>query len=185
LTRDVVAAPLFIGKTTRADGKAMRHITRILGVVLNAARPFEVRTTGDLQKALDITKEACAKHGLAQTSSALLAFLVKEIARVFVELRAILRRQRTGAARRLFASVQNYICRVKRPILCFSYNSMKLAACLYAANKCGRKSVLDQSSARAVLKNIYLLQKSTRTMAVLPAYHRGALRKALQLAKAA
>ena len=183
LTGDISSAPLFIAEKTNATGKDMVRIIMTLGVVLHKAQPYEVRGAADLQKALDVTKAACAKNGLDTDASVLMAFLVKEIARVYVELRSVLRRQNNAASKKLFRTVQNFIKKAKHSILCFSYNSTKMLVCLKSANTCGGR--MDQASARAIIKNVYKLQNNTRAMAVLTPYHQSAIQKTLDTAKAA
>jgi len=183
LTRDIGAAPIFFAEKTKADGQEMRHVVEVLAIVLNKARPDEVRNDKELETALKTTAKACAKFKLGDECSTLFQLLTREIARVFFELRAVLRRQKNVPSKRLFRSVQNYMRRARQAILCFSYNSLKVRVCIKSIDACGAKSTVDKAALRKVVKNVYDLQRNTRTMAVLAQYHHETVKKAMALAK--
>ena len=181
LVSDVSAAPLFVAEKTRLGGKELLHAVMTLAAVLNEARPYEVRTEKDLQRALDVTKAACVANALVPEASVLMALLVKEIARVFLELRVVLKRRQDRASKRLLGGVKHFMRAARRYILCFSYNSTKLVVCMRGARECGQGT--DKPVARALLRDLYKLQNNARAMAAVSPLHRTAVQRTLEMAK--
>lgn len=184
LTRDVGAAPLFITEQTKADGTQMRHIVQVLAHILHKVKPQKIRNASDMEQALKSTNAACQKYSVSDEARELFRFLVQEIARVFFELRAILKRQTGMPSKHLFRAVEHYMCKVRQDVLCFSYNSLKLRVCMESIENCGSKSSVGKAAIRKVISNMHKLSTKTRTMAVLAAYHHGTVKRALALTQA-
>ena len=94
LTLDIGAAPLFISKQMQSSGQEMRDIIEILHEVLHKARPDQVKDKTELAAALQVTFQACQKRAVKEKIETLFSLLVEEIAKVYTELRAILKRKR-------------------------------------------------------------------------------------------
>jgi hypothetical protein len=184
LMRDVGAAPLFLAETTKANGTQLRHIVQVLAHILRKIKPQKIRSVPEMEQALKSTKAACQTFSVSDEATELFILLVQEIARVFFELRAILKRQRGVPSKRLFNAVDNYMCKVRQAVLCFSYNSLKLRVCMESIEKCGPKSSVGKDAVRKVIANVHKLATRTRTMAVLAAYHHGTVKRALALTQA-
>lgn len=184
LTRDVGAAPLFFAEKVKANGVQMRHIVQVLAHVLNKVKPQKIRNVQDMEQALQAVSDVCKKYTVGEEVTQLFKLLVQEIARVFYELRAILKRQKGVPSKRLFHSTENYMCKVRQAILCFSYNSMKLRVCMESIDNCGPKSTVGKDAIRKVISNVHQLSTKTRTMAVLAAYHHGTVKRAIALTQA-
>ena len=94
ITRDISAAPLFFAEQVNADGPLMRRVVQVLASVLEDAEPQKARDEAGLNEALATTASLCKKHKMPDEVGTLFALLVQEVARVFFELRAILKRQK-------------------------------------------------------------------------------------------
>ena len=183
LTRDIGAVPLYFSEKMKADGMGIRNIVQVLAAVLRKVKPQSVRCASSLRAALEASAKACKKYGLGADAELMFGVLVKEIARVFYELRGILKRQKGMPSKRLFNCIKDYIRRISQPILCFGYNTVKLRVCLESVSACGAKSVVSKAVLRKVLRNIKNLTLQTRTLAVAEDFHKATIQKALELAK--
>ena len=161
----------------------MRTIIEVLHDVLKKARPDKVTSHEELQKALDMTETICRKYDEGETMQQMFTLLVKEIGQVYIELRGILKHQRTAQSRRLYHQIQKYLARITPSLLCYTYNSLKLENCVKCINKCGPKSSVDKESLRRVLKNIIKLMQQARTLTVLHSQHHEILEKATEMVK--
>lgn len=183
LTLDIGSAPLYFAEKLKASGREMRTIIEVLDGVLQKARPDRVTSHEELQEALRKTSKICAEQEGGDKMQPMFALLVKEIAQVYMELRAILKRQRTAHSKRLFHEVQKYLPRITPSLLCYTYNSLKLEMCVKCINKCGPKSNVDRDTMRRVLKNIIKLMQQARTLTVLHSKHHEILEKATEMVK--
>ena len=183
LTRDVAAAPLFFAEQTQADGKEMRHIVQVTAYVLRKVEPEQARSPDALDDAVERATAVCKKYGLGKKVQGLFAMLIKEIANVFYELRAILKRQGTPHTKKLFRKVESFMRDIRQPILCFSYNALKLRVCMEALGNCGSSSELSKETVRQILKNVNTLSRQARTMAVMSPYNKSTVAQAVSMLK--
>lgn len=181
LTRDVAAAPLFFAEQSHADGKQMRHIVQVTAYILQKVEPEQARSPDALDDAIERATSMCRKYGLDKKVQELFGMLIKEIANVFYELRAILKRQGTPQTKKLFRSVGSFMQDIRQPILCFSYNALKLRVCMESLGSCGPKSKLEKDTVRKILKNVNTLSRQARTMAVMSPYNKGTITQAMAL----
>ena len=183
LSQNVAGAPLIFAKKLRPTGVKMRHMVEILSHVLSHVKPQRVRSKEDMMRALRSTSSICEKFSVGQDVATLYRLLVYEIARVFFELRTALKKQAGGAARRLYKSVDSYFCRIREPLVCFSYNSLKLRVCMRELRKCGAARSVSKDVIRSVVKNTRRLSTRTRAMAIFLPYFRDTVDIAKALAK--
>lgn len=183
LTLDIGAAPIVFADRVHADGEDMRDILRIQSFILKKAKPDRVDSFEDLKEALKLTSEACKERKSSDKLDVLFGLLVREISRVFRELRSILKRHKTPQTKHLFHVVQKYLRVIADDILCFSYNSMKLEVCMHSIDSCGPKSGVDKKSLRCVMSNVAKLMKQARTLTVLNSRHHEVMEKASSMAQ--
>jgi hypothetical protein len=183
LTRDVAAAPLFFAEQSHADGKQMRHIVQVTAYILHKVQPEQARSPDALDDAIERATRTCRRYGLDKKVQGLFGMLIKEIANVFYELRAILKRQGTPQTKTLYKSVGSFMRDIRQPILCFAYNALKLRVCMDSLGNCGPKSKLEKETVRKILKNVNTLSRQARTMAVMSPYNKSTVTQAMALLK--
>ena len=152
-------------------------------MILKKARPERVQNEEQMRHAVSSAREACKTHNLHGENQTIFVDLTREIAKVFMEMRAILKRHRDQPTKRLYNHLRQYMPKIKQAILCFSYNSMKLKVCMASMRSCGAESSMTKPDMKKLIKNITRLQKLKRTWATLSVYHHKTMTKVKKLAK--
>ena len=181
LCQDIATAPVMFTAGKHESGDVMVGVIETLGVVLFKSGVERCRSKRDFKHSVRVLDRAIKKHKLRASLRVRFLRLMKEIALVYVELRQLLKRQKTHACKNLFKSVQHFLRRASPSLLCFAYNSMKLKVCLASVSDCSTPH--DRSTVKAIVKNLLKLRKQTRAMSVVSPVHKETLTEALKMAK--
>jgi hypothetical protein len=177
LTRDIGAAPLFFSKLVQRNGQLMLRIVEVMAWVLSATAVQELKGAAFLE---DKVYQLCRSKGLPAEVGTLFALLCREISRVFSDLRVVLKRENSQHAKQLYRSMQHYIRDVQQPILCFSFNSLKLRVCMQAVRDCKGRQAIEKGALKRIGENLLALKTKARVMAILAAYHHQTMTRAMK-----
>jgi hypothetical protein len=183
LVQDVAGAPVVLGNFT-SDPQVMKNLVVALHEVLTRIQPEKLTTRDQLARAENAVRKMCVRLRLPSTCEDVFVVLVAEIYEVFRGLDEVLaspvvkKRKNAEILRRC---VRHFFRDARASLLCYSFNSLKMAVCLRALGE-GCVSV-SRKTKEAVYAGLRLLKKQARCIASVNDVHSDNIFTALAMAK--
>ena len=183
LVQDVAGAPVLLGAFL-SDAKAMRCLVEVLHEMLVRLEPEKLRTDAEVQSAEGALRRLCERHGLPPACADVYVSLLREIAEVFRRLDLALRPplvKKAANADALRTRVRHFFRDARADLLCYSFNSLKLAVCLRAMTE-GAISV-SRAKKRELHDILAQVKTQARTMAAVNELHHDNVLFAAQISR--
>ena len=183
LVQDIAGLPLALGHYV-SDAHAMRCLVVVLHEVLKSVRPETLQTREQESRAQARVRDLCRRHGLPAACAAFYGVLVSEISFVMRRLSEALssplvRKPRNAAV--LLRCIRHCFRDMSAALVCFSFNSLKLAVCMRALAQ-GCVSVKRRVK-EAIHDTLRQVQEQARCLAAVNDVHAENIFTALELSK--
>ena len=183
MTRMLSIMPLRICKICN-KAEDIRSCVEATAHVLQVCKPEKIalETNADsvLESKLQGLQKFCDSKQLPKGCCDLLIVLCNRLFDVSKVLKEVLEKKHKSqkkmeltrfSTKRLFKSICRYFHIIKQPILCLTYNTIKLHTCVASIEDCKPENELGQRANRMILKIMAKFIKNIRTLSVLTKFH--------------
>jgi hypothetical protein len=182
LAQDVTGLPVLLGNFT-SDARVMRCLLVVLHEVLARVQPEKLTTPEQVARAEAAVRRLCERQQLPVLCADHFVLLVAEISRVFRSIDAMLRSvvAKDRNVEVLRRCVRHFFRDARAPLLCYSFNSLRLSVCLRSMAE--QKTRVSRKTKEELYATLIAVKDQARCLAAVNDLHAENIFTALALAR--